>query len=193
MAKNKTINSTSAHIAQRPVTYEGNVTVKVQRNGRTVKKLKTSNSGTMLLFLGLGRFLADQFSNKSNTQNMSHYIPRYLGIGYQPIQTATDPLKYSLFGEYDIGSRIILTTGNIKVDSQAKTVTIPFTATVPYSTIGSRTITEIGLFSTEYFNDDTMLARVNIPPQEGSDVVGVQLEPGTNFLVEWNVVIQNML
>lgn len=175
----------TARITQHPTGYKGVVTVKIQKGGYTLKTIKATNSGTVLLFNGIARFL-------SGHSDLSGYIPQYLGIGCQDTVTATDPLQTRLVNEYDLGPRITLNKGNIRIDTDAHTVLLPFTANILYSTIGSRRITELGLFSTLAYNDDTLLARVNIVDQNESGTPGITLDVGMNLTVEWNIVLQNI-
>lgn len=186
MAKKK---STKVEVTQHPIGYKGKVTLKLQKGGYTIKTIDTANSGTLLLFQGLAQFLANRWnsdSGKFELTSINGYIPRFLGIGRQDNQTVTDPFTYNLYNEYNIGTRIRLYGGNPRVDATSKTIIVPFTATIPYSTVQSQMITELGLFASEIPQEPTMLARVNIPN-------GVQLDVGMNLAVEWDIVIQNML
>ena len=194
MAKTKRNNKIDAKVTQQPISYKGNVKLKVQKNGLTVREVKISNSGTMLLFQGLGRFLLGQFANSSsNLLNQNMYIPRYLGVGRQTTLTPTDPLTYRLYNEYDFGSRFILTSGNTVVDTQAKTVIAPFKVTIPYSSVSNSRITELGLFTSAIPNTSDLLARVNIPPEIEGEEPGIKLDVGMSLFIEWNIVIQNMV
>lgn len=192
MAKKKKIQSNeqnkgkvTATITQHPTGYKGIVTVKIQKGGYTLKTIKATNSGTILLFNGIARFL-------NGDSDLSGYTPQYLGIGCQDTVTATDPLQTKLINEYDLGPRIILNRGNIRIDTDAHTVLLPFTANILYSTIGSRRITELGLFSSIAYNDETLLARVNIVDQNETGTPGITLDVGMNLTVEWNIVLQNI-
>lgn len=185
MAKTaKTSRSSKAEIKQNPVTYEGRVTLKVQKAGHTIKTIKTANSGTILMFLGLGRFLTGQFARSTDYNNMENYIPKYLGVGYQANPQPTDPLVYGLYNELNVGTRLELLPGNVQVDVTNYTITVPFTATIPYDKVLNSPISELGIFSSPNCLDkNSMLARVTIPNVNGNDY-GVTLSPGTNLLVE---------
>lgn len=185
----KKIVKAEAKVTQQPISYKGEVTLKIQKDGYTLKTIKANNSGTLLLFSGIARFLAGQFINNPLLPQ-ENYIPSYLGLGYQDLQTPTDPLSYKLYNEYPI-NRIPLDIDNIKIDGNARTVMLPFKATIFYSEIGSRRISELGLFSSPTGNEH-MLARVNIPKQGDGDP-GITLSVGMNLLVEWNIVIQNIM
>ncbi|WP_300924696.1 hypothetical protein [uncultured Clostridium sp.] len=185
MAKKTKIVKTSAKVSQQPVAYQGKVTLKLQKGGHTIKTYKTSNSGTILLFTGIARFLSGQFNSEltgMKSGDISGYIPQYLGLGYESTPTVTDTLQYSLKNEYKI-NRIRVERQNIKIDSNSKSIKLPLVATVYYSEIGSRRITELGLFSTPANGTNTLLARVNIPAQDGG-LPGIELAVGMNLLVE---------
>lgn len=192
MAKKKKISKpvekVSASITQHPVTYTGNVTLKLRKGTDVIKTIKLENSGTLLMFLGIARFFAGYFRN--NNQDL--YIPRYLGVGYEATPTATDLALYEMPGEYDFGTRFDLTVGNVMPDPTLGHVLIPFTATILYSSVQSNPITSLALFSgANPKSTGNMLARVNIPAQAGSDTPGIRLDVGMNLLVEWDIVIQN--
>ena len=98
-----------------------------------------------------------------------------------------------LYNELNIGSRIELVSGNVQVDATNYTITVPFTATIPYDAVLNSPISELGLFSSAVCGDkNSMLARVTIPSMTG-DNSGITLTPGTNLLVEWSIVIQNKM
>ena len=193
MAKKAISGKPKAKVNQVPITYQGKVSVKLQKAGHTIKTIKTANSGTILLFLGLSRFLSGQFDSAAGYNNMRNYLPRYLGVGYQATPQPTDPLVYGLYNELNIGSRIELVSGNVQVDATNYTITVPFTATIPYDAVLNSPISELGLFSSAVCGDkNSMLARVTIPSMTG-DNSGITLTPGTNLLVEWSIVIQNKM
>lgn len=187
----KRIKATAATVSQQPVSYKGKVVLKLRKGNNVVRTYSTENSGTLLLFSGLARFLIGQFAGQNFLQNQSNYIPNYLGVGYQATTTPTDPTQYKLFNEYDVGTRFQLTKSNPTIEASANTVNITYTATIPYSSVQSRPLTELGLFASDVIGDNSMLARVNIPSQDGGATQGVTLEVGMNLLVEWTIVIQN--
>lgn len=171
-------------VNQQPISYKGEVKLKLQKDGRTLKTYSTFNSGTFLLFSGIARFLAGQFT-EIDPLNQNSYIPNYLGIGYQNKATTTDALSYNLYNEYNI-ARIKLNKGAIRTDSASGTLILPLTATITYSQIQNKPISELGLFATSEPRSETMLARVHL-----KDGQSYQLEPGMNWLVEWNIKIKN--
>lgn len=181
MAKKKVTNVTSntskAVINQRPINYDGNVKIKVMQGKNVIKSMEIKNSGTMRLFQGIGYFLS------GSTINLNDYKPRYISVGSSAVIVATDPSMTSLYNELDI-SRILVDANNVSLNSYANSVTIPFTAVIPYTTIGSRPISEIGLFSTP--KSDSLLARIIIPQNDW-----ITLLAGQSMVIEWDLVIQN--
>lgn len=182
------VEKVSASIKQHPVTYTGNVTLKLQRGSDTIKTIKLENSGTLLMFLGIARFFTGYFLKNDQTL----YIPKYLGVGYESTPTATDLASYEMPGEYDFGTRFELTVGNVMPDPTLGYVVVPFSATILYSSVQSNPITSLALFSSANpKSQGNMLARVNIPKQVGNDNPGIQLDVGMNLIVDWEIVIQN--
>lgn len=185
----KKIAKAEAKVSQHPISYEGRVVLKIQKEGFTVKQYEIKNSGTILLFNGIARFLRGDFNN-SDFETYS-YIPNYLGVGYQENLTATDPLSYKLFNELPV-DRILLTKQDIKINPNTNSVELPLAATLLYSEIGARRVSELGLFSTASPGSSSMLARITIPSgYDDSGLPGIELPVGMNLLVEWNIVIQN--
>lgn len=193
MAKKSTnklkVVKTAAKVNANPVGYKGEVTLKLQKDGYDIKTIKTYNSATMKMLHGLASFLCGEFdtSNHYETLDAKQYVPEYLAIGYQPAPQATNPVMQRLYNEYKI-SRIKLDKGAPRLDSTGKRYMCPITAVINYAAIGSRRITELGLFAT--VTGDTMLARVNIESDANGEP-GIELAVGMNLLVEWNIVLQN--
>ena len=157
MAKKKI--QSDVRVSQHPVGYEGNVTIKTLRKGAVVNVEKINNAGTLLLFNGIAKFLSGVFKSDFNI-SMDSYLPKYLGLGDIPSPTPTNPLMYSLQKELDIGERIRLGIGNIRVDSTANCAILPLTALITYETLNGKAITELGIFGSSTPLEPTMLARI---------------------------------
>lgn len=187
-AQFKTVKATA--VSNQPVGYTGQVSVKLQKGGYTVKTLNTHNSATMQMLHGISQFLAGAFNPLDHKLmlDMTNYIPQYLSVGYQAVPTATNTMQpYKLFNEYNI-NRVKLEKGNPYPEASGKGYIVPFSASIDYVAIGSRRISEIGLFATEKGN--TLLARVNVSSDSATES-GIELAIGMNLLVEWNIIIQN--
>lgn len=181
MAKRKI--QSDVKVSQHPVGYEGNVTIKTLRKGAVVNVEKINNAGTLLLFDGIAKFLSGLFKSDFNI-SMDTYLPKYLGIGDAPNASATNLLMYSLEKELDIGERIRLNVGNVKVDSTANCVILPVTALITYETLSGKFITELGLFGSSTPLEPTMLARIVLNDRKS-------LTPGETWVIEWDIKIQN--
>ena len=170
-------NNQKLKIVQKPINYDGNVHLKIMQGNNLVKTYDIKNSGTMRLFQGIGYFLS------GSTLNLDSYKPRFLSVGSGIVAATTDPTMTTLYNEMNI-NRILLNTNNISLNAYINAVTIPLSTVIPFSTIGSTAISEIGLFSDATSN--TLLARIVIPNN-----YQIILEPGQSMVVEWDLVIQN--
>ena len=180
MARKKKVKIVKANtqISQQPVSYEGKVTLKVMRGGYVLKTYEINNSGTLLLFTGIARYLAGQFSTNLLAKDMTSYIPQFLGIGGEETVTATNPFRYTLSSEHNI-TRFKLEPQNVIISNDGSSVIAPFVTTIFYTSVGEgKKITELGLFSSPAPHSPTMVARITIP--DG----GITLESGMNLLVE---------
>lgn len=166
-------------IAQNPIGYTGNVVIKILNASGVKRTIEIKNSGTLRLFQGIGYFLlgADIMSS-----TIYEYRPSYLGLGNVPVSYPTDPLLTTLYNEYSSIKRLKLEKGNIRIDSKARAIIAPFVALIPYSTVESNNINELGLYSTESGN--TLLARIELSEP-------ITILNGESVLVEWQLIINN--
>lgn len=193
MAKKRATKSNLTQ-SQYGVGYAGDVKIAIKKQGKTIRKMETHNSGTVWLFDGIAQFLSGAFTNMLN--NSSNYLPKYLGVGVQAAPSATDPLMESLEREYDIGERIRLDIGNVKLDITTKSIVLPITGLITHDMINDWDvfpITELGLFPTSGINSGKMLARVLIPSLGDSEAQGLKLGQGESATIQWDLVVQNTL
>lgn len=185
---------TTAKVDGQSLGYLGKVTVKLQKDGYTVKTISTHNSATLRLLSGMAQLLVGAFSQGDSSKNkdITQYIPQYLGLGYEPSPTATNPATDTcLHKEYSM-NRVKLNVGNPVPDSTGRKIIIPYSAVINYAMVNSKKINELGLYSSESSADKTLLARVLVTDDANGPSDGaIQLAVGMNLLVEWNITLQN--
>lgn len=201
MAKKKTIKKentetlTSVKVVDQPITYQGNVKLMLKRGDQVMKTYNFHNSATLRLLEGIADFLAGSFISGVTSGTQSNYIPNYLGIGYEAVQSTTDPIFYALTNELNIGSRVKTTINPTRINIEASTIILPITATIPGTTTGSARISELGLFSSVEPFSQTMLARVLIPEHidedTGETITYITIPLGWNLYIEWDILLQN--
>ena len=170
MAKKKTVNTNKSSI----ITYEGNVSLKLVRNGNIIKKSTIKNNGVNELFYGIAEWLTSEGSQIRK--------PNYLGIGNGEGGTTVD--LNSLINEYS-GKRVGLTGKYFTINEDNNGYIANFTATITYASIGGSPIKEIGLFGT--ISTDSLLARITTP----GDGSGIILPIGTDLIIDWSILVKN--
>lgn len=175
---------TTAKVDAQSIGYLGKVTLKLQKDGYTVRTINTHNSATLTMLSGMAQLLIGAFnqSDASRNKNMAQYIPQYLGLGYEPQPRATNPASdFCLHNEFSM-NRIKLNVGNPMPDSTGRKIIIPYSAVINYAMIGSKKINELGLYADESSNKKSLLARVLVT--DDSNAGAIQLAVGMNLLVE---------
>jgi hypothetical protein len=178
-----------------PILYEGQVSLQFQNKGVKGKKVTFKNNGCRLLFQGICRFLLKMSMREDNVAtalNIDRAVPNFLAIGSEERITQTDPIfDDRLKAEMDIGSRfdIVNRRGPITNVSDSS-IRAEFTATIPYTSVGSRNITEMGLCSTSTIGDPSMLARIITVNDDFPD--GITIPPGQNVIVNWQIIFRNL-
>lgn len=175
------------------MTYEGRVSMWLVDKGGHKKPVGTvKNSGTRILFQLLCRVLLGM----ENTQSIKNQIPNYLAIGNAANPTATDDMfTTTLNQEIDIGTRIECSgkSGPV-IDRTAGDYSIRarFAFSIPHSTIGDRTITELGLCSSGTVYANTVMARVvTTEENESGNQVGISIPQGQSLLISWELAFRN--
>lgn len=184
-------------VTQAASSVGNNVTIKVMKGNTTIKTIKNHNNATFRLFSGILQFLRGDFTDIANNQDAYGYIPLYLGAGAQSPPTDTDPTRTSLNAEINFGSgRIKLARGNIAIQEDLQMVTLSLTALIPYSSVKEQRITELGLFATKNLGTSSLLARVIIDKNYGSEAspeYGLKVESGQSLFIQWDINIQNLI
>ena len=185
-------------VTQAASSVGNNVTIKVMKGNTTIKTIKNHNNATFRLFSGILQFLRGDFTDIANNQDAYGYIPLYLGAGAQSPPTDTDPTRTSLNAEINFGSgRIKLARGNIAIQEDLQMVTLSLTALIPYlkllffnlliSSVKETRITELGLFATKNLGTSSLLARVIIDKNYGSEAnpeYGLKVESGQSLFIQ---------
>lgn len=159
--------------------YEGSVILKIQKNGKILKTIKTKNKGTLRLFQGIALAL----QNTSSSVLVGSFLPQYLDAGSNGEETnITDTtLRNSILK----GNRVVLNplypVPNRNSDPTG--YISKFVGVIPYTLIGGSKIKELGLFADK--TGDTLLARIVIPDD------GISIYQGMNLIVEWDLDITN--
>lgn len=201
MAKKKTIKKentktlSGVKVIDQPITYQGNVKLTLKNGDQIMKTYNFHNSATLRILEGIADFLAGSFISGVTSATQSSYIPNYLGVGYEASPTATDPIFYALSNELNIGNRVKTNINPTRINTSAKSIILPITATIPGTTTGGARISELGLFSSLEPFSQTMLARVLIPEHKDEDtgeiISYITIPLKWNLYVEWDILLQN--
>lgn len=175
------------------MTYEGKVSMWLVDKGGHKKPVGTvKNAGTRILFQLLCRVLLGM----ENTRSIRNQIPNYLAIGNAPTPTTTDDMfTTTLNQEIDIGTRVECSgkSGPV-IDRTAGDYSIRarFAFSIPHSTVGERTITELGLCSSGTVYANTVMARVvTTEEDESGRQVGISIPQGQSLLISWELAFRN--
>ena len=160
--------------------YEGSVVLKLQKNGKILKTIKTKNKGTLRLFQGIALAL----QNTSASILVGSYLPQYLDAGSQDGETniRQTTLNNSILKENRVPLNPLYPVLNNTIN-EATGYLCKFVGVIPYTLTSGATIKELGLFADK--TGDTLLARINL----GED--GITIYQGMNLIVEWNLDIEN--
>ena len=185
------------------VGYKGNVTLEFQRNGRKIRTVRIKNTGVNRLFTGIAYFLSGRWSLYSPTAELNTinaYIPKYLGIGVEKTDSTATVAKTTfsdslLQNELNI-RRFAVSPSNPKIDTASGIVSISFQAKVPFTSIGAgNRIIEIGLFNDNPTSGTAgLLARISLEAvdlPDGSKQRGIEIAPGEDFIVNWELQLGN--
>lgn len=179
--KNTELKPDQVKLKETPTAYQGTVTISIMKGNNIINKRMIKNTGTLNLFRSIAGFLNYEFLGTSN-EYMLRNLPQYLGVGDQTNPTKPTVTDTQLQSELDLGNRIRLNRhAIIRNDTNYALI---YSATIPYSTILRRTLTEFGLFNDITPSSGTMYARITAPE-------GVTMTSGTNLLLEWTLTIQN--
>lgn len=179
MGKKKQKIDLETKIYEATTAYTGNVTLKIQKNNKTLKTIKVKNSATLRFFQGLA--LAIQ--NVGESVLNGSFLPSYLDVGNGSRDTNITDTK--LQSSILQGNRIPINTlypevyknGDSPIGYIAR-----FVGVIPYRSITSGNIREIGLFADKI--GDTLLARIKLDNE-------ISIEQGMSLIVEWNLSFEN--
>lgn len=161
--------------------YEGSVILKIEKNGKILKTIKTKNKGTLRLFQGIALAL----QNTSSSVLFGSYLPQYLDAGSEAGETnVTDTtLKNSILKSNRVPLSPLYPVLNGTTINEATGYISKFVGVIPYVLVGGIVIKELGLFADK--SGDTLLARINIGE------TGITIYQGMNLIVEWDLNITN--
>lgn len=153
--------------------YEGSVILKIQKNGKTLKTIKTKNKGTLRLFQGIALAL----QNTSSSVLFGSYLPQYLDVGSETGDTDVrdTKLKNSILKSNRVPLNPLYPVLNGSIENATGYIS-KFVGVIPYVLVGGSVIKELGLFADK--TGDTLLARITI------DGDGIQIYQGMNLIVE---------
>lgn len=166
--KTKKVNNSNESVSQ--LSVGGNVTIDIKQGKRTIKTLNMHNGPTINLFMGIMQALSS-----FEYAQIQSYLPRFLCAG-----TGT-------YGESDVNKTglaepIAMNMVNVERINSPRIINdkgvVKFQAVVPYSSIGSSVrIKELGLYGESSSNNNSMVARVQLP----NDII---LEQGQSLYIQ---------
>lgn len=162
--------------ATEQIQYSGDVVLKLVKDKRILKTIKSKNTATNRLIQGIAMCIS-----KLNMHNINLYQPNFMGVGSDgtPNSSLNMATETALLSQ--LNNRVDITSDSFKVDYDNNRVVCVLTGLFTYSMVGSSTIREIGLFATE--STASLLSRVTINP--------IQLSPGMSLIIEWKISIEN--
>ena len=152
--------------------YEGSVILKIQKDGKILKTLKTKNKGTLRLFQGIALAL----QNTSSSVLFGSYLPQYLDAGSESGETDVrdTKLKNSILKNNRVPLNPLYPVLNDSYPTATGYIS-KFVGVIPYTLVGGLSIKELGLFADK--SGDTLLARIELQD-------GITIFQGMNLIIE---------
>jgi hypothetical protein len=182
-------------IQQAPIGYTGEVTLTMlDEKGMAGDKKIIKNNGVNNLFKLFCQFLNGSLLSGSDTneivQTIKNKLPRFLAIGSPESVAPTSIEMNTLQDETELGLEErfpLVNNGTWFVDANGL-VCIQFSCNIPYTSVGSAQIKEMGLFASPEQGTNDMLARITLA--SGAEQ-GVQIIQGQSILINWRIYFAN--
>ena len=168
--KTKKVNNSNESVSQ--LSVGGNVSIDIKQGKRIVKTLSVHNSPTINLFMGI--MLALSSFEYAQIQS---YLPRFLCAG-TGTYSESDVSKTGLAEPIAMNMVSVERINSPRIESESNKGVVKFQAVIPYSSIGSSVrIKELGLYGESSSNNNSMVARVQLP----NDII---LEQGQSLYIQ---------
>jgi len=152
----------------------GNVTLKVMQGNNTLKTIKTHNVVTLNLMYGMLVALSGTATKD--------YCPNYLGVGSGTVTSQNVYTMETLVQEISQSRSVTIPNYKGMPQKDATTVSTVYQALIPYTSVGSLPIRELGLFGT--VTGASLLARIELEEP-------ITLLINQSLMIEWSFSLEN--